>query len=87
MIADRTVRDALEVVSNELEMQESRIADLENQVMNLEGDLESTQVERDNLLNDVAELNEQILDLEQALAEAYLTDTTDDGTKEGNAAD
>jgi|GEM_PF-5116729 len=73
MIQDSELRRAAEMVVSELENQEEMIAQLSNDVQNLEGKIESQALEIDQQMGDIEDLNARILELEEALADAHLT--------------
>lgn len=72
MIKDRDVRDALSTLESEFE-------NLEETVKDQEKDLENLQEIADQRQSRIEELEAQVKELEEALAEAYLTDEADDG--------
>lgn len=79
-IKDRDTRDALETLNNEFENLEESNREKDEQITDLE-------VENGRLISRVEELELQVKDLEEALAEAYLTEEADDdgsGTEEAD---
>lgn len=71
-INDRRVRDALEVITAELEASEIEIHNLGNEISNLEHIVESKDIQIDRLMNDIEELSSEVKRLDDALADTYI---------------
>jgi len=71
-IGDRQVRGAVETIIAELETMEQRILELQNEVSTLESKLEMKDIENDKLMNDIAELSDEVKRLDDALADTYI---------------
>lgn len=65
-INDRNVKEALEMLENEFESQEGYIDDLSDKNRKLLDTIEEFE-------NDISSLEDKVQELEEALAEAYLT--------------
>lgn len=74
-IKDRDARDALETLNNEFENLEESIREKDEEITILE-------TKNEELGSRVEELELQVKDLEEALAEAYLTEEVDGRTEE-----
>lgn len=73
-IQDRDIRKALEVVTEEFENLEINLSDKEEEVEKLRSLLEAEETLNSRHEETIADLLDKVKELEEALAEAYLTD-------------
>ena len=82
-IGDKTVRNAVSIIVNELETMEARMMDLQGEVASLEATVEIRDVEIYGLKNDIAELSEEVKRLDDALADTYIAQLDPKGNRDG----